>query len=245
MRRAYYMSAVSLLSVYRTAFPVQRRAFVSNTPESNCTMMCFWDTREWATAFALLDPDMLKECLRSWLAKASAKAARRNISPAWQGPWYSANDYSVFILADDYLNITGDRAFLSEKINGQTVLEPLDTIATHWKTLGQPGRTLAGYGEANNFLECVPTYIHEVPSFNAANVWMMRRGAEFQAASGNQVRADELRAEANHLLPAVLALYEPGQGVWDSLHRDGTRVQMRHVFDFTTIGLTIANDLSP
>jgi hypothetical protein len=47
------------------------------------------------------------------------------------------------------------------------------------------------------------------------------------------------------LLPAVLALYEPGQGVWDSLHRDGTRVEMRHVFDFATIGLTISNELSP
>ena len=91
----------------------------------------------------------------------------------------------------------------------------------------------------------MPTYIHEVPSFNAANVWMMRRVAQIQAAEGNQVRAAELRAEAAHLLPAVLALYEPGQGVWDSLHRDGSRVQMRHVFDFTTIGLTIHDDLSP
>ena len=45
MRRVYYMSAVSLLSVYRTGFPVQRRVYVSNTPESNCTMMYFWDTR--------------------------------------------------------------------------------------------------------------------------------------------------------------------------------------------------------
>jgi len=37
MRRVYYMSAVSLLSVYRTSFPVQRRVYLSNTPESNCT----------------------------------------------------------------------------------------------------------------------------------------------------------------------------------------------------------------
>ena len=56
----------------------------------------------------------------------------------------------------------------------------------------------------------MPTYIHEVPSFNAANVWMMRRVAQIQAAEGNQVRAAELRAEAAHLLPAMLALYEPG-----------------------------------
>jgi hypothetical protein len=39
LRRIYYMSAVSLLSVLRTGFPVAPRVYVSNTPESNCTMM--------------------------------------------------------------------------------------------------------------------------------------------------------------------------------------------------------------
>ena len=211
MRRVYYMSAVSLLSVYRTGFPVQRRVYVSNTPESNCTMMYFWDTREWATAFALLDPATLKDCLRSWLARGITNGyAEEYLTGTLQGPWYIANDYSLFILLDDYLNVTGDRAFLSERIHDQTILEHLSAIATHWKTLVRPGRTLADYGKPGNLLECVPTYIHEVPSFNAANVWMMRRVAQIQAAEGNQVRAAELRAEAAHLLPAMLALYEPG-----------------------------------
>ena len=246
MRRMYYMSAVSLLSVYRTCFPVAPRVYVSNTPESNCTMMYFWDTREWATVFALLDPATLKECLRSWLAKGITNGyAEEYLTGTLQGPWYSANDYSVFILLNAYLDVTGDRAFLAERINGQTVLEHMAGIATHWKTLVRPGRTLADYGKAGNLLECVPTYINEVPSFNAANIWMMRRTADIEAAEGNKARAEELRADAARLLPAVLALYEPGQGVWDSLHRDGTRVQMRHVFDFATIGLTISRDLPP
>jgi hypothetical protein len=246
MRRVYYMSAVSLLSVYRTGFPVQPRVFVSNTPESNCTMMYFWDTREWATAFALLDPDSLKSCLRSWLAGGIHKGyAEEYLTGTLKGPWYSANDYSVFILLDAYLNVTGDRAFLSEKIGGKTVLEHIDAISTAWQSLVHPGRELADYGKASNLLECVPTYINEVPSFNAANVWMMRRTAELQASSGNEKRAAELRAAAGRLLPAVLALYKPGDGVWYSLHEDGKRVEMRHVLDFTTTGLTIAADLTP
>jgi hypothetical protein len=246
MRRMYYMSAVSLLSVLRTGFPLAPRVYVSNTPESNCTMMYFWDTREWATTLALLDPVILKQCLRDWLGKGIYNGyAEEYLTSTLQGPWYSANDYSVFMLLNDYLNVTGDRAFLSEKISGRTVLEHLDAIATNWKQLVRPGRTLADYGGAANLLECVPTYIHEVASFNAANIWMMRRVAEIQEAQGNKTRAEELRADAEHLLPAVLALYEPGQGVWDALHRDGTRVQVRHVFDFTTIGLTIPQDLSP
>jgi hypothetical protein len=246
IRRLYYMSALSLLSVMRTGLPAAPRVYVSNTPESNCTMMYFWDTREWATAFALLDPVTLKNCLRSWLARGIYNGyAEEYLTGTLQGPWYSANDYSVFILLNDYLNVTGDRAFLSEKINGQTVLQHMDSIATHWESLVQPGQTLADYGGAYNLLECVPTYIHEVASFNAANVWMMRRVAEIEAAEGNEARADELQERVNQLLPAVLSLYEPGQGVWDALYPDGKRVQIRHVFDFATIGLTIPDDLTP
>jgi hypothetical protein len=246
LRRVYYMSVVSLLSVYRTGFPVAPRVYVSNSPEYDATMMYFWDTREWATVLALLDPVMLKEYLRSWLSQGIYNGyAEEFLTGTLQGPWYSANDLSIFILLNSYLNVTGDHSFLSERIHGKTVLEHMDSIATHWQKLVRPGRTLADYGDASNLLECVPSYIHEVPSFNAANVWMMRRVAALQAGAGNEARARELRTDADRLLPAVLGLYDPGQGVWDSLHRDGTRVQVRHIFDFATIGLSIAKDLPP
>lgn len=246
LRRIYYMGAVSLLSVFRTCFPVAPRVYVSNTPESNCTMMYFWDTREWATTLALLDPSMMKQYLRSWLEKGIYQGySEEYLTGTLQGVWYSANDYSIFVLLNDYLNVTGDRDFLSEKINGKSVLGHMDSLATHWKSLVRPGRSLADYGGIENLLECVPTYIHEVASFNAANVWMMRRVADIQESFGNKVRAGELRMDAGRLLPAVLDLYMPGQGVWYAEHRDGTRVQIRHVFDFATVGLTINDDLSP
>lgn len=246
LRRMYYMSAVSVLSILRTGFPVAPRVYVSNSPEYNGTMMYFWDTGEWAATLALLDPVMLKQYLRDWLAKGIYHGyAEEYLTGSLQGPWYSANDLSIFRLLNAYLDVTRDRAFLAEKIQGQTVLAWMDALATHWQELVRPGQTLADYGEAQNLLECVPTYIHEVPSFNAANVWMMRRVAALQQAGGNAKRAEELRADADQLLPAVLALYEPGQGVWDSLHRDGKRVEMRHVFDFATIGLTIPQALTP
>jgi hypothetical protein len=246
LRRVYYLSALSVLSVYRTNFPVAPRVYVSNAPEYDVTMMYFWDTREWATALAMLDPVMLKQYLRDWLRLGIDNGyAEEYLTGTMQGPVYSANDLSVFYQLNAYLNVTGDRAFLAEEINGKTVLDHMDAIATHWKSLVRPGRTLADYGEADNLLECVPTYIHEVPSFNAANVWMMHRMAAIHEAEGNHSRAEELRMEAAGLLDAVLALYEPGQGVWDSLHRDGSRVEMRHVFDYSTIGLTISQDLTP
>jgi hypothetical protein len=245
LKRTYYMSAISLLSVLRTGFPMAPRVYVSNTPESNCTMMYFWDTREWATSLALLDPVMMKQYLRSWLAKGIYTGySEEYLTGSLQGVWYSANDYSVFILLNDYLNVTGDRSFLSEKINNLTVLDHMDSISCHWKSLVKQGRTLADYGEASNLLECVPTYINEVASFNAANVWMMRRVADIQESAGNAARAGVLRKDAESLLTEVLKLYIPGEGVWNALHKDGTKVQVRHIFDFATIGLTIKDDLT-
>ncbi len=245
MKRIYYMSLVSLLSVYRTCLPVSPRVYVSNSPESNCTMMYFWDTREWATILAMLDPVMMKQYLTSWLGKGIYNGyAEEFLTGTLQGPWYSANDYSIFILLNDYLNVTGDKKFLSERIIGKTVLQHMDSIATHWKSLVKPGHVLADYGGAENLLECVPTYINEVASFNAANVWMMKRVAEIWEAEGNKPRADELRTDAKKLIQAVLKLYVPGQGVWYARHNDGKEIQIRHVFDFATIGITIPNDLS-
>jgi hypothetical protein len=134
--------------------------------------------------------------------------------------------------------------FLREKIADQTVLERLRVLATNWKKLLRaPTDTLADYGEPNNLLECVPTYIHKVPSFNAADVWMMREFAEILQAVGEPDEAREMRAEADTMVKAVMSLYLPGTGAWVSLHRDGSRVERRHCYDFATVGRFMAGDL--
>jgi hypothetical protein len=246
VRRVYYMSLVSLLSVYRDKLPMQSRVFVSNAPEHNCTMVYFWDTREWATLYALLDPEMLKKTIIDWLTRGLHNGYSEDyLSGKLQGPWYSANDFSVFLQAQTYISVTGDFGFLKEMAGPKTVLDQLNDVATSWKSLRKPGRQLADYGGADNLLECVPTYINEVPSFNAANVWMMREAATLDEMEGKSDLAKQLRADAAALLPSVLALYEPGKGVWNSIHDDGSRVEMRHVFDFVTVGQTITSDLEP
>jgi hypothetical protein len=63
--------------------------------------------------------------------------------------------------------------------------------------------------------------------------------------NGDGAEARQLRLEADAMLMAVMTLYEPGKGVWASLHRDGTRVEMRHCYDFATVGRFLAADLPP
>ena len=159
---------------------------------------------------------------------------------------YAFNACTIFRLGYDYLRATGDLGFLDEKLaNGQTVLQRLDAIATDWKTLVPPGSSLANYGENGNLLECAPAYIHRVPSANAQNVLMMREVAELHELKGNTARAKELRESADKLVPAVLELYKPGDGVWYGLHNDGKRVELRHCVDYIYVGSALLGNLTP
>jgi hypothetical protein len=73
----------------------------------------------------------------------------------------------------------------------------------------------------------------------------MRQAAALQELKGHAVRAKELRDDAEKLLPAVLSLYKPGDGVWYGLHNDGQRVELRHCVDYVYVGNALANDLTP
>ena len=74
---------------------------------------------------------------------------------------------------------------------------------------------------------------------------MMREYADIIDLTGNYTEASELRREADNLVKAVMTLYEPGEGVWASVHRDGKRLEMRHCYDFAPVGRFMAADLSP
>ena len=162
----------------------------------------------------------------------------------WEG-WYAANDSTIFTFVNEYLNTTGDVGFLDEKVGDQTVLDHLDSLATNWQKLQTDKSVmLADYGENKNLLECAPAYIHRVPSFNAANVWMMRSMADIQEQHGNKARAEELRRWADEFVQAVLGLYKPGDGVWYALHRDGEKVELRHCYDFVCVGRFMNDDLT-
>jgi hypothetical protein len=252
----YYRSVLTLMVLLRTNL-WSNRTFITSGERAKGTVF-YWDTSLFATLFAMLEPKQMKEQLKAFLEQdphASAviifKAQRppspeKLVVPAgWDLRGYAANDLSIFRLTWSYLCVTQDMDFLREKIADQTVLERLRVLATDWKKLLRaPGDTLADYGEAPNLLECVPTYINKVASFNAADVWMMREFAGMLQVVGEPDEARQMRAEADAMVKAVMSLYVPGTGVWVSLHRDGSRVEVRHCYDFATVGRFMAGDLA-
>ena len=257
IREIYYRSVLTLLVLLRTNL-WSNRTFITSGERAKGVVF-YWDTSLFSTLFALLEPKQMKEQIKLFLEQDPHENAviifktERPASPdqlkvpvGWDLRGYAANDLSIFRLAWSYLVVTQDKEFLRERIADQIVLERMRVLATNWKKLLlKPDDQLADYGGALNLLECVPTYINKVPSFNSANVWMMRELAEILEENGAVADASQLRLEADAMFRAVMTLYEPGKGVWASLHRDGTRVEMRHCYDFATVGRFLARDLPP
>ena len=253
LKRNYYMGAVTMLELERTQFLVHPRSFITSGERAPGTQY-YWDTSMQSTVWALLEPAGMKATLRRWLVQNTrsgsfmyltrTNGADTNFHDHITG--YAFNACTIFKTALDYLRVTGDLAFLDEKLEGdKTVLRRMDEMATDWKTLVLPDSPLANYGENNNLLECAPVYIHRVASCNAQNVWMMRQDAALQDLKGNAAHAGELRDDATKLLPAVLSIYKSGDGVWYGLHKDGQRVELRHCVDYIYVGDALAGDLKP
>jgi hypothetical protein len=248
IRKLYYHSILSLLCLERTNLSGRcPRVFVTASPRWATTLVYFWDTSFFSTLWALLDPVCMKLQLTLFLASNIHSCYAIDFqSMETVGPWYSANDYSIFQLVNTYVNITGDHQFLDETVSGnKSVIEYLEEISLYWKTLNKPPSLLADYGDASNLLETVPTYINRVPSLNAANVWMMRSMARIRTARGEADQARELNQLADKLAKEVLDLYVDGQGFWACELPYAKKVEVRHCIDFFTTIAAMENELGP
>jgi len=252
LRRNYYMGALTMLDLERTQFPIQR-AFITSGERSE-GIQYFWDASMAATAWALLEPKDMKAVLRRWLAQNPRGSVHINLRDALGFDakhydaitGYAANACTTFATVDTYLRATGDPAFLDEKLeNGKTVLESLNALATDWETLPKGPDGLVNYGNNGKLLETAPLYVECVAAFNAQNVWMMRRAADWDSLKGNETAAMALRKKADAFLPAVLSLYNKETGAWNLRRVDGATVPVQHCVDFIYADDALYNDLSP
>ncbi len=236
LNRMYYMALMTLLQMERTSFKHSKRCFVTVGPQYGTTLEYFWDTALFSTLYSLLDPRGFKENLTKWLdVDIHSHYAIDYLTGQGVGPWYAPNDYSLFTAFWNYATTTGDVNFLeAHKVR---MLE----WANAWKARVSPGEQLADWGENDNILECGPEYIHMIPSLNGAHVGTMRKVAQlFPGEAGASILTDAYR-----LSEAVMKQYVNGSGVWMTKHRDGSIAVSRHVYDYLTIGMNMAESLTP
>ncbi|MBE7955340.1 hypothetical protein ABTZ44_16225 [Microbacterium oxydans] len=246
LRRLYWWAALGVIWFRRDfAGNVLGRSYDTLMPNYWGTTTFIWDYSLSSVSHALLDPDEMRTQVRHWISlDIHSHFGTSSLTGGPVGRWYSVNDYAMTRLVHDYVRFTGDVAFLDEIVGDQTVAASVRQWATAWKDLRRD-TPLADYGEIDNLLECVSSYTHEVASLNAANVWSMRTAADLADLRGDETAASALRTEAEALLPAVIARYRPGTGVFTAGQPDGTQLPVRHCYDFSVVGTTIAEDLAP
>lgn len=252
MKRNYYMGILTMLELLRTQFPLFPRSFITSG-ERSPGQQYYWDASMGAAVWALLEPVGMKVTLRRWLVQNPRGGQIFSLYSVhgWDATNYaSISGYafdadSIFRAADEYLHLTGDRAFLNQRLeNGRTVAQNIYALATNWETLPKGPFGLADCGSNRNLLECDPDYIGCVASVNAQDVWMMRQDAQWEAILGNPARAIKLRRKADKLQRAVMHLYNPHSGTWNAAWMNGTIEPVRHCVDFIYVGDALAGDLS-
>ena len=129
-------------------------------------------------------------------AFASLDLSRYNVfdylTGAGAGKYYAFNVFSAFLALQAHAALEGDAGTTISTATttaaarvggggGGRLADQMDALSTAWRartssngSLGHP--SLADYGgDPDNFLECVPSYIHAAPALQAANTWMMRQ----------------------------------------------------------------------
>lgn len=196
-----------------------------------------WDTAVTGLSLALLDPEPLRNLVEVWLQQDMHQhLATDFVSGQAIGPWYGVNDMSIVSCARDYLRVTGDFAWLDKKVGSRSVLDHLSYHALYWKSLQHTDRGLADYGNIENILEVVSTYLHEIAGMNAGNVSSMQFVAELLEHKGKSSEARELRANAEELAGRInRLLYVQGKGWWRCGQLDGTFNEVRHCYDLLAV----------
>ncbi|UQN28921.1 hypothetical protein [Brachybacterium kimchii] len=258
LRRLYWWGALGVLWFRRdNPASVLGRTYDTLMPRYWQTTTFIWDYSLSSLVHALLDPQVMRRQISHW----TGLDIERHFGTEWLtggpvGNWYSVNHFAMTRLVDDYLRWHGDPGFLDEILTSPegttaSIAQHIQEWALAWMRLrgespdleGHGGSALADYGGIDNLLECVSSYTHQVASLNAANVWTMRAAADIAEHRGETGSARSLRSEADALIDPILDLAVEGQGWFRAGRPDGTSVEVRHVYDFATIGTTIAQDL--
>ena len=245
LRKLYWWGVLGVIWFRRdNPASVIGRTYDTLMPRYWQTTTFIWDYSLSSLTHALLDPEPMRKHIEHWIDLDIHK----HFGTEWLtggpvGYWYSVNDFAMTRLVRDYVRFTGDARSWTLRWVRSRWRSIVHDWATAWRGL-RGEHALADYGGIDNLMECVSSYVHEVASFNAANVWCLRVAAEVAARSGDEDRASLLRKEADEQAGHVNELYVEGAGFWHARQPDGSLVPVRHCYDFNIVGTTIAADLS-
>jgi hypothetical protein len=244
--RLYHTGALGVVYFKRDSpYSVHGRSYDTLMPRYWQSVTFLWDYFLSSPVHAQLDPAVMRGMLDRWMhLDVHQHFGTEYLTGEGVGNWYSVNDFAMVSMASTYVRWTGDRAWLTSRVEGsdERVVDALRRYATNWRRFKSESG-LADYGGLNNLLECVHTYLHEVASLNAANVYSLREVTRLLEHVGEPTDGALLR-EAEGILRDVQQLYVDGAGYWQARFPDGSLREVRHCYDLLTVLNTIPDDLS-
>ncbi len=244
--KLYHMGALGVVYFKRDSpHSVHGRAYDTLMPRYWQSVTFLWDYFLSSPVHALLDPAVMRGYLDRWMhLDIHQHFGTEYLTGQGVGNWYAVNDFAMVSMASTYVRWTGDRAWLTGRVEGtgERVVDALRRYATNWRRF-RTESGLADYGGLNNLLECVHTYLHEVASLNAASVFSLREVGRLLAHVG-EADGGALEAEAQQILRALGPLYVEGAGYWRARFPDGSLREVRHCLDLLTVLNTIPGDLT-
>ena len=261
---AYYGALLSFLAVGQKTpstklHPLPKdtfTAFKSVGPDAGVTALYFWDTGYTSDLWALLEPKGLSIVNELFLqTNLSNTNVLDVLTERGAGKYYAFSRLSTFLCLYHLAQQKGMQYVLSNvststsvSTSNKTILQAMDELATFWKdslpTIGDQFG-LSDYGPSpNNFLECVPSYIHAVAALQAGNTWMMREVAKLHQKNNNHSRSQELLHLSNITKKATQHLYQTGKGYYGAAYPNGTIQEVRTCVDFLSVGTMVPQDIT-
>ena len=244
--RLYYTSILGTIYFRRdNPFSVYGRAYDTLMPRYWQGTTFIWDYYLSSRVHTLLDPAVMKKYIELWIkTDIHTHFGTEYLTGMTVGNWYSVNDFAMIWMINDYLTWSGDFTWLDKEITDKKKLKDyVVEFATNYRNF-KTSSGLADYGGINNLLECVSTYVHEVASLNAGNIFNLRTVSEILEHAGNKELSAELLSESHEVLSELMNLYNDGTGCWNARFPDGKLVEVKHCYDFFTILNTIHTDLT-
>jgi len=129
--------------------------------KGGCVGCFLWDYACAPELWPLLDPAATRQHIKRFLSVDFAKHNVFNpMDGEAAGPWYPVNQEKIVLLIYHYVQGTADVQFLSEVVNGKSVLDWVLYSATFGDDPNKPA-VLVDYGTGNNHLELRKQYRYD------------------------------------------------------------------------------------
>ena len=160
--------------------------YSTGSVKGGCVCDYLWNFGEVWEVLPLYDPAAMRAHIAQFLrGDITQHFAFNPVTGEAFGPWYPVNQEKIIGLIYYYVKVTGDAAFLAEKVGDKTVLDWTVSNALHGDDVNKPV-DLIDYGPSNSHLELrrgLP-YNHVMPDLNGRRVMNYLRAAELCDVAG-------------------------------------------------------------